>query len=77
MPPTAKTPCRHCGGTELYSREVDASGGNGPDLLPIGGFLLTAPRLIVQVCGQCGLVEWFVPSRLLEQVKKKFQRVWN
>lgn len=72
---TAKQSCRHCGGTELYFQEVGASGGYGPNLLPLGIF--SNPEFIVQVCGQCGLVEWFVPPRFLSKVREKFKRVPN
>lgn len=64
--------CRNCGGTEFHSQEVSAAGGYGPNLLPLG--FLSNPKLIVQVCGDCGLVEWIVPKRFLEKVKAKFNR---
>jgi hypothetical protein len=63
-------PCRNCGGSEFYSRLVHARGGRGPDLLPIG--FLRPRRFRIQVCGQCGLIEWFVPEDLLAAVKEKF-----
>lgn len=66
-------PCRNCGSTELFSHEVIARGGYGPDLLPIGGFF-SSPNFRIQVCGDCGLVEWFVPPQYLDKVKEKFQR---
>lgn len=69
MNPNDKT-CRNCGGTELFDKEVDANGGYGPRLLPIGFFSYAMFR--IQVCGGCGLVEWFVPTRYLAKVKEKF-----
>jgi hypothetical protein len=64
--------CRNCGNTEIYSREVSARGGYGPDLLPLGFFSI--PKYRIEVCGSCGLVEWFVPPGLLSKVKEKFTR---
>lgn len=68
--------CRNCGGTEFYSHEVKADSGSGPNLLPIGGefFALGKQRLILRVCGSCGLADWFVPERFLDGVRKKFER---
>jgi predicted nucleic-acid-binding Zn-ribbon protein len=65
--------CRNCGSSDRYSKEVNARGGYGPDLLPIGFW--SRARFEIQVCGNCGLVEWFVPSRLLSKVKERFDRV--
>jgi predicted nucleic-acid-binding Zn-ribbon protein len=64
--------CRNCGSTELFSQEVNAKGGYGPDLLPIGFF--STPKFHIRVCGGCGLVEWFVPPEYLSKVKEKFPR---
>src|SRR5215211_6094805 len=64
--------CWNCGGSDLYSKEVSANGGDGPALLPLGIFSFAKFR--VQVCGDCGHVEWFVPSRYLPKVKEKFTR---
>ena len=71
MKPNDKT-CRNCGGTELFYKEVGANGGYGPTLLPLGLFSLAKFR--IQVCGDCGLVEWFVPTGYLAKVKEKFSR---
>ena len=65
--------CRICGSDELYTREVDATGGGGPDLLPLGAFRWGKFNIVV--CGQCGLVEWFVPDDKIERVKEKFERI--
>lgn len=64
-------PCRNCGSTEHYVKEVDSRGGYGPDLLPLG-FSWSSPKFEIQVCGSCGLVEWFVPQRYLAKVREKF-----
>jgi predicted nucleic-acid-binding Zn-ribbon protein len=65
--------CRNCGSNERYSQEVDARGGEGPNLLPIGFW--TWGKLEIRVCGRCGLVDWFVPERFVSKVKEKFTRV--
>ncbi len=70
--PTNKKTCRECGSAEWYAREVDAKGGYGPDLLPLGWF--SGAKFRIRVCGSCGLVEWFVPSKLLPDVKERFER---
>jgi hypothetical protein len=63
---------RNCASTELFSQEVSAKGPYGPDLLPVGFF--ARPKFRIRVCGGCGLVEWFVASGTLSQVKEKFAR---
>jgi hypothetical protein len=71
-------PCRNCGSKERYCQEVNASGPYGFNLLPIGwgGWLGQGrPKFNIQICGSCGLVEWFVPQGLLPKVKEKFPRV--
>ena len=67
-------PCRNCGSTELFSQEVKASGGHGPNLLPVVGFFSNPAKFHIQVCGGCGLVEWFVPPEHLDKVKERFRR---
>jgi predicted nucleic-acid-binding Zn-ribbon protein len=64
--------CRNCGGTEFFSKEVYARGGQGPNLLPVGFWTTASFR--IRVCGGCGLVEWFVSPEYLDAVKKKFER---
>jgi predicted nucleic-acid-binding Zn-ribbon protein len=59
------TPCPNCGGKTLYrSREVNASGGYGPDFLPglgqvIAGFIRTSGKFTLVVCADCGLTRFF------------------
>lgn len=65
--------CPTCNSDELYTKEVDATGGGGPNLLPLGAFRLGKFNIVV--CGQCGRVEWFVPSDKMERVKEKFDRI--
>ena len=72
MNPTPST-CRNCGGTERYAKEVNATGGYGPDLLPLG--LFTRGKFRIDVCGACGHVEWFVPARFLGRLKDHFDRI--
>ncbi|MEO5913422.1 MAG: hypothetical protein ABIS50_04260 [Luteolibacter sp.] len=69
---TTPKPCRNCGGNEQYSQEVSANGGHGPALLPLGFFAFA--KFEIRVCGGCGLVDWFVPDRLMPKVKAKFTR---
>jgi predicted nucleic-acid-binding Zn-ribbon protein len=64
--------CRNCGSKELFSQEVGARGGYGPNLLPIG--FLSSPKFHIRVCGSCGLVEWFVPKKYLGKLREKFPR---
>ena len=67
-----KKSCRNCGSTELFSRDVNAKGGYGPDLLPLGFF--SAVKFHIRVCADCGFVDWFVPPEQLSKVRKKFTR---
>jgi predicted nucleic-acid-binding Zn-ribbon protein len=69
--------CPECNGTEFYSKEVAAVGGCGPDLLPGTGHVFAPGMFRLCVCGQCGYVKWFVPERLLDNIKTKgkFQKM--
>jgi predicted nucleic-acid-binding Zn-ribbon protein len=73
MKPSDKR-CRNCGSSEFYSQEVGARGGHGPDLLPKIGGIFSNPKFHIRVCGNCGLVEWFVPPGELSVLKEKFPR---
>jgi hypothetical protein len=57
--------CRYCGSQERYRKEVQV----GRITLPI------PPKFEIQVCGNCGLVDWFVPQNALPKVREKFVRV--
>ena len=61
-------PCRNCGSSEQYAKEVTA--GDSAALLPIGA--LHGPKFQIIVCGSCGLTEWFVPNRFLPLAKEQF-----
>jgi hypothetical protein len=75
----ATKPCRNCGSTEKYSKEVMVGGTHCHVLLPIGprlfGKVESMAAVEIQVCGECGLTDWFVPKRLLPEVKVKFSRL--
>jgi len=64
--------CKICSGTDMYAQRIDVGSG-GIDILPLGAF--TKKQLDVYVCGDCGHLEWFVPRKTLEKVKKKFTPV--
>jgi hypothetical protein len=68
--------CRNCDSFDWYSKAIEANayGFDRPKLLPIGWTSRGMPRFEIQVCGNCGLTEWFVPKKLLPNVKKKFSR---
>ena len=72
-------PCKHCGSTEIYFKEVQVGGTYCRPLLPIGPRLVGRPDSFaafeIRICGACGLVDWFVPERLLPEVKQKFARL--
>ncbi len=65
-------PCRNCGGSEWYAKDVAAESGAGRSLLPLG--LFSDPEFHIRVCGNCGLVDWFVPPTFLKEVKDQFER---
>jgi hypothetical protein len=74
---TPSKPCRNCGRTEFYAREV-YTGGFAASLLPIGMKLFdtyfSGKSFCLRVCGDCGLVDWFVPEKHLAKVKEQFPR---
>jgi len=71
--------CRNCGSAEKYSREIRVGGTYYANLLPVGPRLFGSANSFaayeIHVCGSCGLAEWFVPQRLLDEVKEKFTRM--
>jgi predicted nucleic-acid-binding Zn-ribbon protein len=73
MPANSKS-CRNCGSDEIFSQEVDSRGGYGPDLLPKLSSFFSSAKFHIQVCGDCGLVEWYVPLKYLDKIKEKFRR---
>jgi hypothetical protein len=64
--------CRNCGTNEWYAREVVVA-----RLLPFGWTLRQPiyPKFEIRVCGGCGLIDWFVPKKLLDKVKREYERV--
>jgi len=67
------TTCRECGADgEFYFKAVDANGGYGPRLLPLGWF--SRPKFQLRVCGNCGLTDWFVQGAELARVRERFER---
>lgn len=66
-----KSICPECGGMEFYKREVNSSGGYGPDLLPGTGSLLKHGKFEIHVCGKCGFTKWFVAERFLKDIKDR------
>ncbi len=44
-----------CDEDVIYTTQVSASGGYGPDLLPdVGGFLGLSKKFDLYICGNCG-----------------------
>ena len=71
-----KNSCGHCGSSEIYFKEVQVGGTQCWPLLPIGprvfGRSSSLAAFELRICGACGGVDWFVPERLLPEVKQKF-----
>jgi len=63
--------CRNCGSSEFYSKDISLWGDLSP-LLPVGAF--SVGHVHLRVCGNCGLLEWFVAPETLEKVKEKFSK---
>ena len=63
---TPSRPCRNCGSTEFYAG--DAARTIAITLSP------PPPKFHLRVCGSCGLVDWFLPEKDLQKLKKKFSR---
>ncbi|HWX20052.1 MAG TPA: hypothetical protein VN578_09115 [Candidatus Binatia bacterium] len=56
--------CKNCGGTEFY-------GGHAARTVAISLTSLP-PKFHVRVCGTCGLVDWFLPAKDVQKLKKEF-----
>ena len=56
--------CRNCGGSEFY-------GGIAARTVAISLTTLP-PKFYVRICGTCGLVDWFLPEKDVQKLKKKF-----
>jgi hypothetical protein len=66
-----EAPCRNCGSKERYCGEISPPAY----MLPVGWVGWGGPKFEIQVCGSCGLVDWFVAQNLLPKVKQKFVRM--
>ena len=59
-------PCRNCGSTEFYT-------GDSTRTVAIEiSFFSLPPKFHLRVCGNCGLVDWFLPEKDVQKLKKKF-----
>lgn len=56
----------------MYTTEVAGRGPYGPDFIPIGSFFKPPPKFRLEVCGSCGLTDWFIAEKHLEKVREKF-----
>jgi hypothetical protein len=61
---TKTKPCRNCGGTQFYTGEAARTVAITLTSLP--------PKFNLRVCGDCGLLDWFLPDKYLQKVRKKF-----
>jgi len=70
--------CPECGSRGIYTTQVAARGGYGPDLLPGVHPWYRTGKLDVYVCGKCGYYQLFVPDKDIPGVKssKKFKKNW-
>lgn len=70
--------CLICGNDDVRVAQVDAMGGQGPDLLPGTGFF-THAKFNVGVCSACGYVHWFVRNDDIGKIKesKKFKSKYD
>ena len=56
--------CRNCGGTEFYTGDAARTVAITLTSIP--------PKFHLRVCGACGLIDWFLPDKNLQKLKKKF-----
>ncbi len=64
----AEKPCRNCGSTERYRQK-------GVHLWTKFAGLFGGERLETQICGNCGLLDWFIPQERLPKVKRASDRI--
>jgi hypothetical protein len=60
--------CRNCGGTEFY--EGDSARTVAIAITPFS----LPPKFHLQICGTCGILDWFLPENDLKKFRKKFSR---
>jgi hypothetical protein len=63
---TPSKACRNCGGTEFYTGEFARTVA-----IAINFFSLP-PKFHLRVCGTCGLMDWFLPEKDVQKLKKRF-----
>jgi hypothetical protein len=63
---TPSKACRNCGGTEFYA-------GESARIVTIAiSFFSLPPKFHLRVCGTCGLMDWFLPAKDVQKLKKRF-----
>jgi hypothetical protein len=63
---TPSKTCRDCGGTEFYTGESSRT------VAIAISFVSLPPKFNLRVCGTCGLMDWFLPPKDVQKLKKKF-----
>jgi ribosomal protein S27AE len=54
---TQSKPCRNCGETDFFTGDAARTVAISLTTLP--------PKFHLRVCGNCGLVDWFLPDKVL------------
>lgn len=65
-------PCPECYSNKIYryKKDVDASGGYGPDLLPkLNTSWLSAAKFLPVICADCGLVRFYASDESRQILK--------
>jgi hypothetical protein len=62
----AKT-CRNCGGSKFY--ESDCARTVAISITPFS----LPPKFHLRICGNCGLVDWFLPDKDLKKLSQKLK----
>jgi len=66
------SPCPNCDGGNVFvtKKDVSAGGGHAPNYLPdLGGFL-SAEKLSVALCSDCGLMRFFATRTAREKLRE-------
>jgi hypothetical protein len=66
---TANQTCRNCSGNEFILKNIKLSSQESW-LLPVA-FWPSSYEVELRVCGKCGLMDWFVSSGTLEDLRRK------